>query len=557
MDFYTVFAFLPVVAALALMYSPFYFAIGPFPVPRGTLIAAIVAFVVWKVSFVQIAAGALQGLFLCFEVIFLLFSSILFVQIIKQSGVLASMGRQFSSFTPDRRMQMILIAWLMGSGLEGLLGFSATGAACALLMMGIGFPPACAVLTAVMGPVTASAFSSMGTPITLGVQGGLQDPVWLHQLALQGVSLDQYLKFVSAKVGIFHGIAGTLMPAMMILTMTRFFGRNRSWRDGVDLIPFALFCGLAFTIPFMLTAIYLGPEFPAVIGAAVGGVLAVFALKQKFLIPKSSWDFEPRKDWPKNWSAGKLKETSSLQMPPWKAWLPFILLGVFMVVTRIPSLQIENFLKSHSFEWANVFGSEVNIRSQFLYIPGIFFIAVSLICIAIYRLPYGKVTKALSSWTVPITFQTLSFAPYMMMMAGIYLNTGINHADLPSMAQVVANAIAQLPKSAFWGPFAAPFLGAISAFYSGNNIFGNMTLSHFQFNLGQNLLTAGGPLFTALHVVGASACNLISIHFLSGTCEAVGMGGWESPMGRKTAFPMICYLTIVGLLGVLSVYNFF
>ncbi len=34
------------------------------------------------------------------------------------------------------------------------------------------------------------------------------------------------------------------------------FGKNKSWTEGLDILPFALFAGAAFTIPYALTGVF-------------------------------------------------------------------------------------------------------------------------------------------------------------------------------------------------------------------------------------------------------------------------------------------------------------
>ncbi len=54
----------------------------------------------------------------------------------------------------------------------------------------------------------------------------------------------------------------------------------------MSIAPFALFAGLAFTIPYALTGVFLGAEFPSLIGALVGLIIVVPAAKAGFLMPK-------------------------------------------------------------------------------------------------------------------------------------------------------------------------------------------------------------------------------------------------------------------------------
>ncbi|NIR45778.1 MAG: L-lactate permease, partial [Gemmatimonadetes bacterium] len=88
------------------------------------------------------------------------------------------------------------------------------------------------------------------------------------RLGTVGLSFEQYRQTITAYAACLHGIAGTLMPTLMVMMMTRFFGRNRSWTEGLSILPFALFGGLAFTVPYTLTGLLLGPEFPSLLGAA-------------------------------------------------------------------------------------------------------------------------------------------------------------------------------------------------------------------------------------------------------------------------------------------------
>ena len=88
--------------------------------------------------------------------------------------------------------------------------------------------------------------------------------------------------------------------------LTRFFGKNKSWTEGLDILPFALFAGAAFTIPYALTGVFLGAEFPSLIGGLVGLAIVVTAAKRGFLVPKSKWDFESEDKWPAEW-LGSLK----------------------------------------------------------------------------------------------------------------------------------------------------------------------------------------------------------------------------------------------------------
>merc|ERR1711941_119354 len=125
----------------------------------------------------------------------------------------------------------------------------------------------------------------------------------------------------------------------MIMMMTRFFGKNKSWTEGLSAIPFAIFGGLAFTVPYALTGIFLGAEFPSLIGALIGLAIVVPAAKAGFLVPKNTWDFAPKEDWPTHWvSKFEMKldaMTEKVDMSLTRAWIPYLLVAIILVITRV------------------------------------------------------------------------------------------------------------------------------------------------------------------------------------------------------------------------------
>ena len=92
------------------------------------------------------------------------------------------------------------------------------------------------------------------------------------------------------------------MPVLLIMIMIHFFGAKKNWiNDIVTIFPFAIFSALCFTVPYLITAIFLGPEFPSIFGGLFGMATVTLAVKCNFLVPKDIWKFEERSKWPKHW----------------------------------------------------------------------------------------------------------------------------------------------------------------------------------------------------------------------------------------------------------------
>ena len=119
-----------------------------------------------------------------------------------------------------------------------------------------------AVMVGMMIQSTPVSFGAVGTPILIGVNKGLDSAGIGATLENLGSSWDVYLQVITSEVAITHAITGTFIPLFMIVMLTSFFGENKSWSEGLSILPFAIFGGIAFTIPYALTGIFLGAGVP-------------------------------------------------------------------------------------------------------------------------------------------------------------------------------------------------------------------------------------------------------------------------------------------------------
>ena len=271
-----------------------------FAMPAVYVVAAVIALAFWHIGWLRLWAASVEGLLIAADLLFIIFSAILLLNTLEQSGAVSSIRQSFHHISDDRRVQVVLIAWLFGSFIEGASGFGTPAAIAAPLLIALRFPAAAAVMIGMMIQSTAVTFGAVGTPVLVGIQQGLASEEFARQLAAAGLTMEDYLQLVTARAAILHAITGTLMPTLMVVMMTRFFGAKRSWTEGLSILPFAIFGGLAFTIPYVLTALLLGPAFPSLLGGMIGLAVVAFAARLKFLVPKDTWDFPDKSDWPEN-----------------------------------------------------------------------------------------------------------------------------------------------------------------------------------------------------------------------------------------------------------------
>src|SRR5690606_5238240 len=132
--------------------------------------------------------------------------------------------------------------------IEGASGFGTPAAIVAPLLVAMGFPAMAAVLMGMLLQSTPVSFGAVGTPIIVGVTAGVDNVALGEALAVHGYAWTDYMQWVAVKVAIIHAMVGVVMPALMVLMLTRYFGRDKSWKAGWEAVPFALFAGLAFEI---------------------------------------------------------------------------------------------------------------------------------------------------------------------------------------------------------------------------------------------------------------------------------------------------------------------
>ncbi|ENM5897026.1 L-lactate permease [Vibrio mimicus] len=546
-------AFSPIVVAAILLVGLNWPAKKAMPVAFA--LTVVIALMFWDMSANRVIASVLQGLGITVSVLWIVFGAIFLLNTLKHTGAITTIRNGFTNISPDRRVQAIIIAWCFGSFIEGASGFGTPAAIAAPLLVAIGFPALAAVLMGMMIQSTPVSFGAVGTPIIVGVNKGLDTHNITEALIANGSSWDVYLQQITTSVALIHASVGTLMPVLMAMMLTRFFGKNRSWTEGLDILPFAIFAGLSFTIPYALTGVFLGPEFPSLMGGLVGLAIVVTAAKKGFLVPKTKWDFRPENEWPAEWLGSLKMDLDEVKAKPMSlalAWAPYVLLAVILVASRV-SPDFKALLLSVKVAFSNILGETgISASIEPLYLPGGILVFVALIAVLTQTRSLAPMGKAFGEST-----KTLIGAGFVLVftipMVRIFINSGVNGADLASMPVTTANFAAGLVGKAF--PMLSATVGALGAFIAGSNTVSNMMFSQFQFEVAQTL-TISSVVIIALQAVGAAAGNMIAIHNVVAASATVGLLGREGATLRKTVLPTIYYLVLTGIIGMTVIYGF-
>ena len=533
--------------------------------PLAYLTAASLGLWVWKLSFNQVMAASLKGIIVAITLLYIIFGAILLLNTLQQSGALRVIRQGFTEISPDRRIQVIIIAWLFGAFVEGSSGFGTPAAVAVPLLVGLGFPAMAAVVSGMIIQSTPVSFGALGTPILVGIGTGLSgdDSInqYIQQLGIPGATENSvgkpFLTLIGQKVAILHAVTGTLIPLFVVSLMTRFFGANRSFVDGLRIWKFAIFAALSMTIPYVIVAYILGPEFPSIIGSLIGLTIVVSAVKAKIFIPneKDVWDFPNKKEWEPEWTGSvEIKNNigSNKKMSIFSAWVPYLLIAILLIITRIPELGVKGLLQSISLSWSNIFNSSVGTGViQPLYLPGTIFIIVSIATLFLHKMSIKNYSSGIKDSCLTMSKASLPLL-FTVPMVQVFLSSQGGLAGYAKMPTALAEGVAQLAGSAW--PIFSTFIGGFGAFVAGSNTVSNMTFSLFQFGVGQRI-GVDPTWVVALQAVGGAAGNIICVHNVVAASAVVGLLGKEGIIIRKTLPAFIYYALMSGSIGYAIVWS--
>jgi len=253
--------------------------------------------------------GAAYGLF---PIGWIILNVIFLYDLTREKGHFKIMQDSLTGITRDRRLQLLLIAFSFGAFFEGAAGFGTPVAVTAAILIGLGFAPLAASGLSLIANTAPVAFGALGTPI----------------VALAGVTgID--VRELSAMVGRQLPFFSLIIPFWLIWAFCGFKKMKEVW-------PALVVAGVSFAVPQFLISNFHGPWLAGV-GAAVISMasLVVFLLKWR---PKTVCENEgvtdaaPPPEAPPRHSPGELV----------RAWLPWIVLSVFVFLWGIP--QVKAFL---------------------------------------------------------------------------------------------------------------------------------------------------------------------------------------------------------------------
>ena len=250
--------------------------------------------------------GAAYGLF---PIGWIIVNVIFLYDLTCEKGHFKVMQDSLTGITRDRRLQLLLIAFSFGAFFEGAAGFGTPVAVTAAILIGLGFAPLAASGLSLIANTAPVAFGALGTPI----------------VALAGVT-EIDVRQLSAMVGRQLPFFSLIIPFWLIWAFCGFKKMKEVW-------PALVVAGVSFAVPQFLISNFHGPWLAGV-GAAVFSMasLVVFLLKWR---PKTICENEGTAVTPASREMPCRHPTGDLV----RAWLPWIVLSVFVFLWGIPQIK--------------------------------------------------------------------------------------------------------------------------------------------------------------------------------------------------------------------------
>ena len=556
-------ASVPIIIALILMAGLRWPA--TWSMPLAWLATALVGLILWQLPPGYVAALSLEGIVTATEILIIVFGAILILMTLRYSGGMETIQSGMQGVSRDMRVQAIIIGYMFTAFIEGAAGFGTPAALAAPLLLSLGFPPMAAAIICLTFNTFPVTFGAVGTPIILGLDY-LRD--FVNEAAAEYPEQINFTDYDS--FGMVIGQWSTLMnlpmifilPVFMLGFITRFYGPNRSWLEGFKAWKFCIFAAVAFSIPYLVFAWLVGPEFPALIGGLTGLGIVILGAKKGIAVPREVFTFGPQEKWEPEWTGEvRVPEGSRFEarMSQFKAWLPYMLIGVILVLTRIEELGLKGLLEGVTIDFQNILGYEAVEESiRILYLPGtIPFMLVAVLTVFIHRMNMTQVRSSLVD-ALKRTKNPAIALVFAVALVAIFQGSGIEDLDLnpnnyPSMPLAMAEFIAGFAGHSW--PMFAGFIGGLGGFITGSNTVSNLLFAEFQWGMASQL-ELPHQIIIAAQAVGGGFGNMVCIHNIVAVCAVVGLSGKEGLILRKTFWPFILYGLVVGIAATLMSFVF-
>ncbi len=480
------------------------------------LLSMVLAAGYWKLDMMCTVTAALEGILNALWPICLVIIAALFTyNLTLKTGAMELIKKMLAGVSRDKRVLALIIGWGFGNFMEGMAGFGTAVAIPASMLAGIGLEPFSAVLGCLVVNSTPTAFGSVGVPtVTLASVTGTE----VLPLSASVVLIQCILTFIS--------------PFLMVCIC------GKGVRALKGMLPMTVTAAASFTIPWFLTATFIGPELPDIIGSICSMGCMIAAAKMFNKNPDEAYAITLQEE-SRNSRKNNQKEISQSisGSEALKAWSSFLLIFVLLVVTSTLCPPVNKAIagikstvtvyagegaSALSFSWVNTPGVMIFVAA----IAGGFIQGAGIADMA------GVFAQTLKKyWKTILTICCVMAAAKIMSYSGMI-------SDIAKFLVAAAGP---------FYPLIAPLIGAIGAFVTGS---GTSTCVLFGGLQSETALALGlSPVWlAAANVMGAGIGKMICPQGIAIGAGAINAQGSESKILSAVFRYFLLYVIVAGII---------
>jgi len=278
----------------------------------GAATAVIIAIVAFKMPAVLAMSSFFYGAaFGLLKIVWIVIAAVFLYDISVATGQFEIMKQSVAAITPDRRLQLLLVAFCFGAFIEGCAGFGAPVAIAGAFMIGLGFKPFQAAALNLIANTSPVAWGAIGTPV--------------HTLAAVTLLNESDL---NAMIGRILPITALIVPMWLVRTMV-------SWKETIEVLPAILVVGGSFAATQWYWANHVDSNLVDISAGIVSLVVTLLFLQ--VWRPKNIWRFADEPTVDESVARSSIKHYSPRQIA--RAWMPFAILSIFVLCWGLPSIK--------------------------------------------------------------------------------------------------------------------------------------------------------------------------------------------------------------------------
>ncbi len=307
----TLIAALPILVLLGLLAG---FRVQPHICAiAGAGTAVLVAIFAFKMPALLAVSSFFYGsAFGLLKIVWIVIAAVFLYDISVETGQFEIMKQSVAAITPDRRLQLLLVAFCFGAFIEGSAGFGAPVAIAGAFMIGLGFKPFQAAALNLIANTAPVAWGSIGIPI--------------HTLAFVTALNESDL---SAMIGRILPLTALILPFWLVRAMV-------SWKETWEVFPAILVVGGSFAATQWFWSNHMDSNLVDIIAAVVSLLATLLFLR--VWQPKKIWRFSDEHTVTTSQARDSVKHFTAGQIA--KAWMPFAILSLIVLVWGLPSVKL-------------------------------------------------------------------------------------------------------------------------------------------------------------------------------------------------------------------------